>query len=147
MDTKVNCNNLLNDIVNKKTKKIDFIGKGSYGIVFRGNDEKIGNIAIKFISKKRKYSNDSTHPSNVEYLIGAFLTENILSKNISPHINSIYKENDCKLDKLRNSALISNDKYKSWYNSNMNLIRKKSIYENVKVIYSELATLSFTINL
>ena len=56
MNDKLNCSTVYNDILDKKSKKIHFLGKGSYGIVFKGkinNGLEEKNISVKFISKKK----------------------------------------------------------------------------------------------
>jgi hypothetical protein len=139
MNNKLECDKISDNIINKQSKKINFLGKGTYGIVFNGELDK-KNIAIKFISKKTKYKNDSNHPANIEYNLGKDLKNKILDTNISPHINNIYKNNDCDLVRITDDIMLENEHYKKWFDESQKLIENKTIYPNVKIIYGELAS-------
>ena len=139
--TEMDCSTLELELqINKKTL-LKLLGEGKFGIVFKGcinNNCKKKGIGIKFLTKKAKYLDDETHPSNIDAEMGLLLS-NLYLQNYTPHINLVYAHQDCDikiLEKFKTPEL------KKWLSNSVkrnNKNNKEPLHDQIKVIYNELA--------
>jgi hypothetical protein len=105
---KPTCPSIIHDITKKK---LQFIGSGEGGIVFR-MDNINDTYALKLSIADNDYKFDKNHPVNIEDSMLKEI-EKLRLKGISPHFNPFYGSTKCNLksilDKLTNSGYISED--------------------------------------
>tara|TARA_B100000963_G_C22613715_1_gene666207 strand:+ start:494 stop:1726 length:1233 start_codon:yes stop_codon:yes gene_type:complete len=137
----INCKNFDNKLTGK-SNKLDLLGEGSYGIAFLGCLDQLceESIGVKFLVLKKKYDFNHSHPGIVEVLVGKKLS-NLYYKNITPHINLVYKGFTCTLKDIAKSPTLNKS---SWYldkikDSSFN----KNCYKQVMVIFNEKADTDF----
>ena len=98
------------------------------------------SIGVKFLVLKKKYDFNHSHPGIVEVLVGKKLS-NLYYKNITPHINLVYKGFTCTLKDIAKSPTLNKS---SWY---LDKIKDKSFnkdcYKQVMVIFNEKADSDF----
>lgn len=118
---------------------LKLLGEGHFGIVFKGCINKncrINGIGIKFLTKKSKYLDDDTHPSNIDAEMGLLLSDLYL-QNITPHVNLVYTHQDCDLKTLKTFNTPELNKWLS--NKINNKSNNEKLHEQIKIIYNELA--------
>jgi serine/threonine protein kinase len=145
---KIACNNIEQALKAKK-EVLELLGMGTFGVVFLGClndlcDEKIG---VKFLTMKKKYNIDKSHPALVEILVGKELSK-LVSKSITPHVNYTYKGLSCNIGQLKDLKTI---KKSEWYNKRIFDIESnnyysdfiKNYYKDIMVIFIEIADMDF----
>ena len=125
------------------------LGKGTYGIAFKGCldfPEPIckDGISIKYISISKSHNisvDDKTHPSNVEYLIGKELASLVYS-NITPHINITIHNLKCQFNNLINSVTFTQPKAREWLKLTQEKLSDDKIFPIINVVFNELANMN-----
>lgn len=145
---KINCKNIETKL---KTKNdvLTLLGMGTYGVAFLGclNDLCSKKISVKFVTIIKQYNYDNTHPAVVEYLIGKQLS-NLVDDNITPHINYVYKNLICDINKIKKLKTI---KYSEWFNTRIYDSNNKMFYKDyekkylkdIMIIFNEIANTDF----
>lgn len=145
---KIACNNIEQALKAKK-EVLELLGMGTFGVVFLGClndlcDEKIG---VKFLTMKKKYNIDKSHPALVEILIGKELSK-LVSKSITPHVNYTYKGLSCNIEQLKDLKTIQKSE---WYNKRIFDVESNNYYsdfitnyyKDIMVIFIEIADMDF----
>ena len=134
----IKCNNFENKLLGSKNK-LDLLGEGTYGIAFLGCLDQLCNdsIGVKFLVLKNKYTLNNSHPGIVEVLIGKKLS-NLCYKQITPHINIVYKGFLCNINKIKNTETLQ-----KWYKVQLENNFSTDCYKEVMVIFNEKADMDF----
>lgn len=120
---KFNCSNIKKSLKNK-------LGKGKFGIVYKLCIEN-KCYGCKFLTMKKTYELDNTHPVNVEAKFGK-----ALSRTTIPHINSIIKSISCHIDRLQDYNIFKDNE---WYIETLKKYKEDTIYPKIKIIINEFA--------
>lgn len=138
----ITCKNFETKLIGKNSNKLDLLGEGSYGIAFLGCLDQLcdESIGVKFLVLKKKYKLNNSHPGFVEVIFGMRLSD-LYYKNITPHINLVYRGFTCNINNLKNSKTI----YESeWYkNKEKDSTFTEECYKDVMIIFNEKADMDF----
>ena len=140
----INCINI-EEKLKTKNDVLELLGMGTFGVAFFGCLDKLCDtkVGVKFLTMKKKYNIDNTHPGIVEVLVGKKLSE-FVTNNLTPHINCVFRGFTCNIDKLKGLRTITKsdwynnriyDKYKEKYYDEFN----QKYYKDIMIIFNEIA--------
>ena len=143
----VECNSIETILsVSQSEKFLKELGKGTYGIAFKGCfdlPECKRGISVKYISISSRYGkgyHDLNHPSNVEYRLGIALSK-LVYADITPHINITFGNLKCSFNKLKHNKTFKQLKANEWLKLTQNKLNNNEIYPKINVVFNELANM------
>lgn len=147
-EKKINCDNIEEKLKTKK-EVLELLGMGTFGVAFLGCLDEMCNdkISVKFITMKKKYNVDNTHPAIIEVLVGKKLSS-FVSEKKTPHINFTYKGFTCNIEKLKKLKTIQNSE---WFkeriydikNNDYYSIFKQKFLKDIMILFNEIADTDF----
>lgn len=137
---KPSCPNLDIPLLEKNHPILKQLGKGTYGVTFRGCYNSACSIkqGIKLASIKiTRFSDNNKHPANIEINVGKEISRYV-DNNETPHINRILESFRCSINDLKQ---LKSFKDTEWMKETKELYKKKEILPYINIYFMDLGTI------